>query len=261
MFTNDSVFVRHEPCPQCNSRDNLGVWSDGHKFCFGCGYFSKPDGTSLEIIKNRLIPRQDLAPTKLRLPDDASWNLPSQARLWLESYEIPLMEAVAWKLRWSESKKGLILPIYDNHGELVMYQIRNFNPEEPKPKYITYGKLGNYVPVYGSFENNGIVVVVEDYLSARKLAHCVNATPLLGSHFPKTLATRLSYSYERLLIWLDEDKAKEAYQFLEQYKYLFTEAEVLITPRDPKAHTDNEIFECVYGAFDYGDLQKGLTGD
>ena len=33
-----SSFVRHEPCPSCNSRDNLARYSDGHAYCFGCEY-------------------------------------------------------------------------------------------------------------------------------------------------------------------------------------------------------------------------------
>ena len=35
-------FVRHEPCPECGSKDNVAVYRDkqGHesKHCFGCGY-------------------------------------------------------------------------------------------------------------------------------------------------------------------------------------------------------------------------------
>lgn len=33
-----SVFLRHEPCDNCGSKDNKGVYSDGHTYCFGCGH-------------------------------------------------------------------------------------------------------------------------------------------------------------------------------------------------------------------------------
>lgn len=36
-----STFVRHEPCLNCGSRNNLGVFSDGHKFCFGCRHYER----------------------------------------------------------------------------------------------------------------------------------------------------------------------------------------------------------------------------
>ena len=40
---SDSVCVSHEPCPECGSRDNLGRYSDGHGYCFGCGYYEKAE--------------------------------------------------------------------------------------------------------------------------------------------------------------------------------------------------------------------------
>ena len=37
-MTEDNKYVRKEPCPECGSKDNLAVYSDGHAFCFGCSY-------------------------------------------------------------------------------------------------------------------------------------------------------------------------------------------------------------------------------
>lgn len=39
-----SEFIRHEPCPSCGSRNNLGRYTDGHAHCFGCGYRERGDG-------------------------------------------------------------------------------------------------------------------------------------------------------------------------------------------------------------------------
>ena len=44
MENNESEFISHEPCPQCNSRNNLARYSDGHAWCFGCQYREPPDG-------------------------------------------------------------------------------------------------------------------------------------------------------------------------------------------------------------------------
>lgn len=44
----DSTLIRHEPCPACGSKDNLGRYSDGHGFCFGCGHYEHADGASSE---------------------------------------------------------------------------------------------------------------------------------------------------------------------------------------------------------------------
>ncbi len=35
-MTETNKYVKKEPCPNCGSKDNLAVYSDGHAFCFGC---------------------------------------------------------------------------------------------------------------------------------------------------------------------------------------------------------------------------------
>ena len=37
-MTETNKYVKKEPCPNCGSKDNLAVYSDGHAFCFGCSY-------------------------------------------------------------------------------------------------------------------------------------------------------------------------------------------------------------------------------
>ena len=41
-----SEFLRHEPCPQCGSKDNLARYTDGHGFCFGCAHYEHPTDTT-----------------------------------------------------------------------------------------------------------------------------------------------------------------------------------------------------------------------
>ena len=36
---NSSLFLRHEPCPSCGSKDNLARYEDGHAYCFGCSNY------------------------------------------------------------------------------------------------------------------------------------------------------------------------------------------------------------------------------
>jgi twinkle protein len=37
-------FITHEPCPNCNSKDNLARYDDDSAYCFGCEYFETADG-------------------------------------------------------------------------------------------------------------------------------------------------------------------------------------------------------------------------
>lgn len=56
---SESEFVQHEPCPECDSSDNLGRYSDGHGHCFGCGYYEPGDGT---VTKREVSVAKDLIP-------------------------------------------------------------------------------------------------------------------------------------------------------------------------------------------------------
>lgn len=48
----DSKFIRHEPCPECGSRNNLARYSDGHAVCFslGCTHYEYASGEVKELI-------------------------------------------------------------------------------------------------------------------------------------------------------------------------------------------------------------------
>lgn len=53
---NDSYFIGKEPCPKCGSRDNLGRYSDGHAFCFGCDYYEPGDGSETSSQSRKKTP-------------------------------------------------------------------------------------------------------------------------------------------------------------------------------------------------------------
>lgn len=44
-------FLRHEPCPSCNSKDNLARYDDNHAYCFGCQYYEHAEQQT-PIIQN-----------------------------------------------------------------------------------------------------------------------------------------------------------------------------------------------------------------
>lgn len=49
--------VGHEPCPSCGSRDNLGRYTDGHGYCFGCGYYERGDQSVTTLEQRKLHKR------------------------------------------------------------------------------------------------------------------------------------------------------------------------------------------------------------
>ena len=54
MNDQDSTFVSHESCPSCGSKDNLARYSDGHAYCFGCGYREKGEGDMKLVEENKV---------------------------------------------------------------------------------------------------------------------------------------------------------------------------------------------------------------
>lgn len=46
---SDSAYIRKEPCPQCGSRDNLARYTDGHGYCFGCGFYDPADHAAKSV--------------------------------------------------------------------------------------------------------------------------------------------------------------------------------------------------------------------
>ena len=54
MNQEDSTFVTHESCPSCGSKDNLARYSDGHAYCFGCGYREKGESEMKLVEENKV---------------------------------------------------------------------------------------------------------------------------------------------------------------------------------------------------------------
>jgi hypothetical protein len=74
--------------------------------------------------------------------------------------------------------------------------------------------------------------------------------PCLGSHLRlnKINALRL-LGYEHLVMWLDEDKFKEACLIADRAKLLGFTTDVVYTELDPKEYTDDEICQYVYKSY------------
>lgn len=230
-------FVTHEPCPECGSRDNLGVWSDGHKWCFGCGYYV-PSEANLKTVEEYFFKKEELVNTNL--PSDVSVHIPPNPYRWLTLYGLTMEEIVSNHLLWSEKEEMLIFP-YGTDNHIDMWQGRYFPIR--KRKCYTAGKAeDNLLFPYTSNNELSFVVAVEDPVSAIKVGRHAPATPLLGSFLSKQKAIRLSKMFDRLVIWLDMDKTQQAITLSNMYGHLFKDGvTVVATTLDPKECTDKLI--------------------
>ena len=64
-----SKFLKHEPCPECKSKNNFARYDDGHGTCFGCGHQEQPKKTDkpeprMEPLPPPVTPLLDFVETK-----------------------------------------------------------------------------------------------------------------------------------------------------------------------------------------------------
>jgi hypothetical protein len=166
----------------------------------------------------------------LNLTDD----IPIEPKRWLLSYGITNEEISKYKIAWDANNQVLIL-----HYTQTYWQGRCFGNQPTK--YLSKGNKP--LTIYGKGD---IVVCVEDILSAIKVARLepeICATPLLGSSMSLETTQSLSEQFNKVLIWLDRDKAKDAIKISRNLKQRGVDSNVVISPKDPKEYTKGELIE------------------
>lgn len=235
------IFVKHEPCPKCGSRDNLARYMDGSAWCFGCGHRERAD--KIPVIDDKWLEKED---ESIQLASDLCFDFPGHVVSWLGQYDISVEEAIKHGWKYSPHFNQLSFIFYGEAGEIALVQSRNFT--EGKKKYFNQGSAKNVLPIFraGEMPDSGgaykTLVVVEDAVSAARIARQTDAMPCLGSYLPKNKQRALKLlGYEELSIWLDEDKLKEARNIADQCKWLGFNTRVIYTEKDPKEYTNEEI--------------------
>lgn len=219
----------------------MGVYSDGSAWCFGCHYFVSGANDSGVIHHSRI---EDTS--KVKLPDDICQDFPEHVMKWLSKYEITIEEVLHWKWLYSPYWDQLIFPFYGESNELLFWQARNFK-EGSKRKYYNQGTPSDLLPIFRATKETNSLCVVEDAVSAAKIARQSDAMPCLGSHLPVKKIMRLRPFYEVLNIWLDSDKYKESVEIADKAKWLGFKTRVIYTELDPKEYDDTAITSFISG--------------
>jgi len=233
-------------CPACaeqgkdRSGDNLGVYSDGHSYCFNCSYNS---GASLTGKLGKQQKKQKIIPD---LPNDIDTALSKEASTWLQQYfpdtkDFPLCY-------WSNEESKLIFPIMDSQQRnLLAWQYRYFGDNKDHPKWVGYGINENLIHVcssMGSSASSTSLVLVEDLISAYKVGQLTPTMCLFGSNISlKRLATLKTLGYTEVVIWLDWDKKEYAIKAASLAQSIGLQARVIHTQLDPKEYSIPEIKE------------------
>lgn len=230
-----ALFVKHHPCPSCGSRDNLGEYSDGSYFCFGCHYYSPPTRpghtrTGGSSTKGASLPTNDggydLSPLCLQL---------------LQVRGISPEVAIRNGIFYHKPRDQLCIPFKDAEGTTCFVQARNLHPKS-KTKYYNYGDKSEHWQFYGMSDT---VVLTEDAFSAIRVGEVFCGYPILGTSIQKERLVRLSERFERVFVWLDSDKWDASRRISEQLQLLGVDSRSLFTKEDPNRLTKDEIVRTI----------------
>ena len=246
MQRHRGQFSHHEECPACREvgqdsrRDNLGVWKDGSKYCFKCGFYVGAGvGLNIESLMQRVHKKKkDNDSPSIALPYDFTYDLPGVALEWLRKYGITDQEIQQNHFGWSNKYESLVFPVFDCFGNLLMYQNRYFGSEVHQ-RYHTSGMPDLVYHVNGGGGDS--IVCVEDLLSAIKVSRITQAMPLWGSTLSMQRLRTLGERFTNLVIWLDKDKAGYAIKRAQAAKPFFDDVRVIVTDLDPKQYSTEEI--------------------
>lgn len=241
-----SNLIRKEQCPACankgkdRSKDNLGVYSDGHTFCFSCGF----GNSSISRIHNISRHNDKISSKQYGLAYDSSFNYPQRALEWIEQYELNRNDLLSHNVVWSEFYKRLIFPVYGEQNELLAYQGRYFGDDAKAVKWWGEGPLNEIFNILG--ECSKTLVLVEDIISAIKVSKLTQCMPLYGSAISVNRFKRLFKLYgkeTKVVIWLDKDKSSEGALFRRRGTLLGLSCTTIISTKDPKEYSYEEIRE------------------
>lgn len=236
--------LKHSRCPECakknkdTSKDNLITYSDGHSHCFSCGYHTQAR-TRERIMAHQV---KEIEQSMVLLPEDFTFEIPELPLAWVKKY-LTTIQIKLNNIGYSEQRKMLIFPYYILNNDLTGWQGRYFGDDPNQPKWFSQGTLHEILYILGE---EGIqlntLVLVEDILSALKVAEIQTTLPLFGSHISTKLLTRLyKLGYNTLWIWLDPDKRKESIRYAMQAKIIGFEVRPIFSELDPKEYTTQQI--------------------
>jgi hypothetical protein len=240
-MNSENRFSHHEPCPKCGSRDNLGVWDDGHKFCFGCRYW-EPSPDTLESLGKKVQGMENNYNVASSGIDTSGFthSIPSKPLAWLRKYGISDSEIAHFGICWNAPKDTLVFPVHE--GETIVLTNERYFGSDPKhPKYVTYGHKNRKHLFITHPSNKDCLVLVEDAISAIKVARYCSSLPLFGATLPDNALYWASEHFKSIRVWLDMDKASQSLLEAAKASQFIPDSRSIITSLDPKEYSMNEL--------------------
>ncbi len=187
-------------------------------YCHNCGgkgiyHITKSGSTrSLTSLKKELKEKEHKIVKKVVFPKDVTFDtheFSTKALAWLFKYNVTVSLITKHKICYSKSMDRVILPVFDDKGELVFWQGRAL-AEGVYPKYLSCSSAEKPFMFLRTTnpDKNNVWVIVEDVLSAIRCSEVCNSIALLGTVPTTKMALVLKKENpSKVFLWLDNDNA------------------------------------------------------
>lgn len=211
------VHINHDHCPAGrDTKRRLYIQRNRDAvvaYCHNCGghmvrrgkLYPRTHDAIAELLKEHEA-KEATAKTVV-LPMDTTYDLSEwsvEAKAWLYKYNVTDEEIVRYRFGYSPSWGRVILPVYDEHDNLIFWQGRSVDGADPK--YVSVKgaakptfTLRNAIP-----PEHSTVVVVEDVLSAIAVHRAWPGTHVMAA-LGTTIDVNLLLPYQRVAVWFDDD--------------------------------------------------------
>lgn len=212
-----------------------------------------------EMVKHRKELDAYLAEVgTLELPDDLTYDIPPEGRVWLAKAGVPRYLADAYEIQYSPSMARVVIPVWDkfNSYKLLAVQCRAVFDGD-KPKYLnksggdTTAVLLWSKPDYRLKEPpRNRVVLTEDAMSMIRVGRMYEAVSSLGTYLSPKHVSKILDEYGVVYIWYDGDEAgiNGAAKAKKALEMQGAEVHVITTDKDPKMYSNDEIMRIIDNA-------------
>ena len=195
-----SVFLNHEPCPSCGSRDNLARFDDGHGYCFGCQHYEHSTSSPQHTQRTTSMNRSGQGLIKVEFADIPKRSLDEDTcRRW------------GYGVGKFKGKTVHVAQYMGENGTVVAQKLRDSNKD-----FIWLGDSKN-VGLYGQHmwkAGGNKVVLVEgeiDALSVSKIQHHkwpVVSIPHGSAHAERAVSKAIEWlsSFKEVVFMFDQDQ-------------------------------------------------------
>lgn len=216
---------------------NSGAYQCKRANCGKEGYIGKRYGTHYTPANRPPAFRpRNFSGTIEKVPDDI-------AKHYTDKYGWTEREFAESGCGWSPEYNRSVWKICSPTGAIRGFELRSHRDED-RPKTLHYRHSADaWVGYYGLGERQGLVVAVEDCLSAYKVGRVYPAASIMGSHLTFDMLVDLMKVSENIVLCLDRDATTKAEKFAKRFAFICPNLIHVPLQRDLKYEREEAIKE------------------